>query len=189
MADVSGWSPDWDAMAVVGWVARTHGIRGEVIVNPETDFPEQRFRAGARFYVRRGGHLEHLDVSASRLHQGRPILVIDGIDSMTAAEALAGLELRVPDTDLEALEDGTYYRHQLVGCRVETVDGRAVGVVTAVSGPLERSHLVVHGDGGEVLVPLVAPICRVIEPATGRIVIDPPPGLLELNTTAGLRGA
>jgi 16S rRNA processing protein RimM len=189
MADASGLALDWNAMAVVGWVARTHGIRGEDIVNPETDFPEQRFRAGAVLYIRRDGRIDHLEVMGSRLHQGRPILAIDGIDSMTAAEALAGLELRVPDTELEALDDGTYYRHQLVGCRVETVEGQAVGIVTAVTGPIERSHLVVQGSGGEVLVPLVAPICRAIELTNGRIVIDPPPGLLELNTSAGLRGA
>ena len=172
---------DWDDYAVVGRIARTHGHRGQVIVNPETDFVESRFRVGAEFYARRDGRVGRMRVTTMRVHLGRPVIGLEGIDTMTDAEGLAGLELRVPTSDLQALPAGTFYRHDLVGCRVETVAGQAVGEVTAVQGDVGASRLVVGGEGGEILTPLVQPMCPVIDVAARRIVVDPPVGLLEVN--------
>jgi 16S rRNA processing protein RimM len=172
---------DWEAMALVGRIARAHGIRGQVIVNPETDFPDERFRPGAELFVRRGGTIETLTVTTARFHRERPVIGIAGVETMSAAEALAGQELRVPVEHLSALPPGTFYRHDLVGCRVDTRDGRFVGLVRDVEGTLTGSRLVVDGDAGEVLVPLVAAICTLVDPAAKRIVIDPPDGLIEAN--------
>ena len=84
-------------MAVVGRIARAHGIRGQVIVNPETDFPEERFRPGAELFVARGGRDRALTLTSGRFHRERPVVgLIAGVDTMNDAEALAGLELRVP---------------------------------------------------------------------------------------------
>ena len=172
---------DWDAMAVVGRIARAHGIRGQVIVNPETDFPEQRFHIGAELFIERGGQVETLTVTTARFHRERPVIGIAGVDTMDDADALAGRELRVPVDRLAALPSGTFYRHDLIGCRVETDDGRTVGLVIDVEGTLTGSRLVVDGSDGEVLIPLVAAICTDVDPAAKRIVIDPPDGLIEVN--------
>ena len=168
-------------MALVGRIARAHGIRGQVIVNPETDFPDERFRAGAELFIERGGRVESLTVTTARFHRARPVIGIAGVETMDDAEALSGRELRVPIDRLAALPPDTFYRHDLVGCRVETRDGRAVGVVRDVEGTLTGSRLVVDGPGGEVLIPMVAAICTAVEPAAKRIVIDPPDGLIEVN--------
>jgi 16S rRNA processing protein RimM len=170
-------------MAVVGRIARAHGIRGQVIVNLETDFPEERFQPGAELFVERGGQVQPVRIAAVRFQRERPVIAIDGIDTMDDAEALAGLELRVPIDRLAKLPEHTYYRHDLIGCRVETVDGREVGAVTAVEGDVGGSRLVIAGARGEVLIPMAADICRTIDPAGKRIVIAPPDGLLELNET------
>jgi 16S rRNA processing protein RimM len=106
---------------------------------------------------------------------------LGGVETVDDAEALAGHELRVPVERLAALPPGTYYRHDLIGCRVETTSGAAVGVVSDVEGTLAGSRLVVDGAAGEVLIPLAAEICPEIDPAGKRIVIDPPPGLVDLN--------
>ena len=171
----------WDGMAAVGRVARTHGNRGAVIVNPDTDFPEARFSEGRVFYVRRGDEVDALTVATVRFQAGRPILGFLEITTMTAAEALAGLELRVPEAELEALPPHTFYRHALVGCRVVTGAGVLIGRVAAVEGERESSRLVVDTPAGEILVPLALEICRRIDPEAGEIVIEPPEGLLELN--------
>ena len=168
-------------MALVGRIARAHGIRGQVIVNPETDFPDQRFRPGAELFVERGGRIDTLTVTTARFHRQRPVIGIAGVETMNDAEALAGQELRVPVDRLAALPPATFYRHDLIGCRVETRDGRAVGLVRDVEGTLTGSRLVVDGERGEVLIPLVAAICTEVNPAAKRIVIDPPEGLLEAN--------
>src|SRR5437870_13269065 len=110
---------NWDDMAVVGRIARPHGIRGQVILNVETDFPEERFQPGVVMFVSRAAAIDRLLLTGVRFQNGRPVVSIDGIDSMTAAQQLAGLELRVPSEQLAPLPAGTFYRHDLVGCGVE----------------------------------------------------------------------
>ncbi len=171
----------WDAMATVGRVARTHGRFGQVIVDPETDFPESRFRAGHVLWLRRGGRVESVTIAAVRFHRGRPIVGFREVGSMTEAEALAGAELRVPVEELTPLAAGQYYRHDLVGCRVATRAGETVGQVTRVEGGWHGSHLVVDRGGRELLVPLARAICVRIDPQAREIVIDPPEGLLDLE--------
>lgn len=170
-----------DEMAVVGRVARAHGNRGAVIVDPETDFPEARFRIGRALYVRRSGEILCLTIEAVRFQYGRPILSFGGVATMTEAEALAGVELLTPASDLEPLPDGTFYRHDLVGCRVVTAAGEPVGTVAGVEGERDSSRLVVRTSVGEVLVPLAHDICVRIDLGAREIAIDPPEGLLDLN--------
>jgi len=168
-------------MATIGWIARAHGIRGQVIVNPDTDFPAERFRPGAELFVERGGRVEALTVTSVRFQHARPVLGIAGVETMSEAETFAGCELRVPRDQLATLPAGTYYRHDLIGCRVETRDGAQVGVVKDVEGTLTASRLVVDGGAGEVLIPLAAPVCTSIDLDARRIIIEPPEGLLDLN--------
>lgn len=168
-------------MALVGRIARAHGLRGQVIVNVETDFPETRFRPGAELFVERGGKVEPLRVTTVRFQRDRPVIGVEGVETMNDAEALAGCELRVPVASLAELPAGTFYRHDLIGCRVETRDGAVVGLVSDVEGTLAGSRLVIDGAHGEVQIPLVKDICTTIDIGGKRIVIDPPEGLLELN--------
>jgi 16S rRNA processing protein RimM len=175
----------WNDMALVGRIARAHGLRGQVIVNLETDFPEERFQPGAELFVERAGRVEPLTITTVRFHRDRPVIGLRGVESMTEAEALAGLELRVPLNTLAPLPDGVFYRHDLIGCRVETTSGGTVGVVADVEGSMTGSRLVVDGTSGEVLIPLAAEICREIDPRAKRIVIDPPEGLIALNARSG----
>ena len=172
---------NWSEMAVVGRIARAHGIRGQVIVNLETDFPEERFRPGAELFIERNGVVETLRLTTVRFQHERPVMGIDGVGTMNDAEALVGHELRVPLEWLAPLPEGTFYRHDLIGCRVETMAGEPVGVVEDVEGTVAGSRLVVRGERGEVLVPLVHEICTSIDPAAKRIVVEPPDGLLDLN--------
>jgi len=172
---------NWAAMALVGRIARAHGLRGQVILNLETDFPEERFQPGAELFIERKGRVEPLTITSVRFQRERPVVGLGGVDTVDAAEALAGHELRVPVERLAALPAGTYYRHDLIGCRVETTTGAAIGVVSDVEGTLAGSRLVVDRGGREVLIPLAAEICPEIDPAGKRIVIDPPEGLVDLN--------
>ena len=172
-------------MAAVGRIARAHGIRGQVIVNSNTDFPGERFRPGAVVFIERDGVVQSLTVTSVRFHRQRPIIGIAGVETMSAAEVLAGRELRVPVAELAPLPGGTFYRHDLIGCVVETRTGRSVGLVEDVEGTPTGSRLVVAAEGGEVLIPLVSQICTTIDPVAKRIVVDPPEGLLDLNKRPG----
>jgi 16S rRNA processing protein RimM len=166
---------------LVGVVARTHGNRGEVILNSETDFPEERFHHGARLEGRgTDGRAVALEVETMRMHQGRPVVRFAGYESIGDAEALAGLELMADAAEASALPDGEYYHRDLIGCDVVTGDGAAIGRVTQVEGERGANRLVVKGRRGEVLIPLADEICQV-DLAGRRIVVTPPEGLLELN--------
>jgi len=171
----------WSSLVVVATVARPQGRRGEVIVAPATDFPDERFAPGSVVYARRGEAPEPLTITSSRAHDGRWVLGFEGIGSIEDAETLRGLELKVAEESLHQLEAGAYYVHDLVGCRVETTAGGNVGVVARVEFGAGGAALVVKDDDGEVMIPLVDAFCRSVDTAGKRIVVDPPPGLLELR--------
>jgi 16S rRNA processing protein RimM len=172
-----------DDLLLIGRVARAHGNRGQVIVNLETDFPDERFKVGQVVLVGAADRAAARRIESVRFHQGRPVVALEGIASMDDAEALAGAEVWLRESDVAPLPAGTFYRHDLVGCEVRDVRDVVVGRVTAVEGPLERSCLVVGGARGEVLIPLVGEICVRVEPSAGVIVVNPPEGLLDANET------
>jgi 16S rRNA processing protein RimM len=170
-----------DDLLLIGRIARAHGNKGQVIVNLDTDFPDERFTVGTRVLV--GSAAAPTTITSTRFHQGRAVIGLEGIGTIDEADALAGAELKVPASTLPALPDGTYYRHDLVGCDVQDTEGRLIGDVIRVEGPLEASRLIVKAPQGEVLIPLVADICIEIAPLERRIRVRAPEGLLELNVT------
>jgi 16S rRNA processing protein RimM len=181
--------PAWEDLVVVARVARPHGRRGEVILNLETTFPEQRFAPGNRVMVRRSVEAESLVVRSMWFMKARPVVGFDGIESIEDAETLAGRELRIPAGELTPLPPGMFYHHDLVGCVVETREGEHVGEVVAVEGSGEATRLVVGTPRGEELIPLVSEMCPVVDPVARRIVVAAPDGLLGLNETARSRRA
>jgi 16S rRNA processing protein RimM len=168
-------------MVLVGRIARPHGLRGQVVVNPETDFVEERFRPGERLWTQTGGREAALTIASARVQNGRPVIAFQGMSRLEDVESLAGLELRVPEETLRPLEPGRYYEHQLVGCIVETVEGIVLGPVVRVEGGPGGSRLAVDITGEEVLIPLAVAICVDIDVAAGRIRVEAPEGLLDLN--------
>jgi 16S rRNA processing protein RimM len=174
---------EWNDMVLVGRIARAHGIRGQVIIDPATDFPEERFKPGSILHVRRGDTIEPVTVESVRFHRGRPIIGLAGIATMNAAEALAGFELRVSVDALQPLPAGAYYHHDLIGCSVSTLGGESIGRVKGIEGEGTSSRLVVQRGAGDVLIPMVDGICMEIDVAGRRIVVEPPEGLLDVNVT------
>jgi 16S rRNA processing protein RimM len=175
---------DHEEFVLVGQIARTHGLRGDVYVISETDFPEERFAPGAQLLMRRGGEgdaMAPVRIEAVRFHNGRPIVRFEGLASIDQAETLGGATLWIRAASRAPLPDGHYYHDALIGCTVETVTGQAVGQVTRIDAFGSAPLLVVTDGRHEVLIPLAEAICVRIDPAARRIVIDPPEGLLEAN--------
>jgi 16S rRNA processing protein RimM len=170
---------------VVGRIGRPHGVRGEVTVEVRTDDPDLRFAPGSVLRTEPPGR-GPLTVAGSRWHREVLLLRLTGpdgveVESREAAETLRDTELHVPVDELPELEDpDTWYDHQLVGLRAELTDGTPLGEVTAVRHE-GAELLVVRREGGrELLVPFVASIVPTVDPAAGRVVVDPPEGLLDL---------
>ena len=166
----------------VGRIGRPHGIRGDVVVGVRTDEPELRFAKGSRLDtdpVARGP----LVVATSRWHSGELLVRFEGIADRDAAAELRGTWLTVDSSTLGPLDDPDEFRDgDLVGLTVRTADGTVVGTVDDVlhSG---QDVLVVRPAArpGEILIPFVKDIVPEVDVAAGLVVIDPPPGLLDLG--------
>ena len=163
---------------VVGRVGRPHGLRGEVTVDVRTDDPAQRFVPGSELTTEppdRGP----LKILVARWHSGRLLLSFDGYPDREAAEELRGTVLVVDSADLAPLADPEeFYDHDLIGLQVDTVAGEQVGVVADVLHH-GQDLLVVDGIGGaQILIPFVTAIVPEVDVASGRLIVDPPPGLL-----------
>jgi 16S rRNA processing protein RimM len=174
-------------MVLVGRLGRPHGLRGEVVILPETDFPEIRFAEGATVYARKGDVVIALEVEQSRVHAGRPLVGFRGIETIDAIEALGRGELKIPESALAPLPDGEYYWYQYIGAPVQTEAGEAVGTVVRVEPNGGSGMLVVQRGEEEVQIPLVPAMCPVLRPDL--IVVRPPDGLLDLNTPGPRRRA
>jgi 16S rRNA processing protein RimM len=175
----------WNDMATVGRVVRPHGNRGEVVVEPSTDFGAERFQIGAALYLRRAEDepLVVVHVRSSREHGGRWVVGLQGVESIDDAERLRGMELRIPAEALKDLAAGQHYVHDLVGCAVETTAGDVLGPVVDVQLDAGLPLLVVQGARAEILVPFTEAFCRRVDTAARVIAIAAPEGLLELNET------
>jgi 16S rRNA processing protein RimM len=174
-------------------ILRPWGRRGEVAAQILTDFPERL--ASLQCVLLCDGYNPPRSVSlrSSRLHLGQAILHFEGVDSISDAERLRGLEVQVPLSERVTLPPGRYYISDLIGCAVwehvaqdlpaclGTVrDVQGSGEVSSESAP-QAWHLVVEAPAGDVLIPLAAEICTQIDLAARRIEVHLPEGLRELN--------
>ena len=162
---------------VVGRLGRAHGVRGDLIVDVRTDEPERRFTDGTVFETPAG----RLTVSATREHSGRLLVSFAEVADRNAAERLRGVELRVEiPADTRPDDPDEYYDHQLVGLRVDDVEGRVVGTVAEVLHLPGQDVLAVRRpDRPEALVPFVAELVPSVDLADGRVVVAAVPGLLD----------
>lgn len=173
---------------LVGVIVRPHGLRGELVVEVRTDSPEERFVPGAELVALsavRGASVpvpKTLTVESSRPHSGRLLVRFVQAPDRDSAEALRGVRLLVTTADLPPTGNpDEFHVHQLEGLRAELADGSVVGTVREIA----------HGPGGELLVlarpelpdalvPFVTVIVPVVDLDGGRVVIDPPEGLLDI---------
>lgn len=167
-------------MLVVARIGRPHGLRGEVTVQVHTDDPGSRLVPGAAFPTDPPA-AGPLVLRSVRVHQGRYLLAFEGHEDRDAAEALRGTRLLVaPDTGED--DEDAWYEEDLLGLTAVTVDGTVVGEVSALHARDVQDLLEVRRpDGGTVLVPFVRELVPEVEPDAGRLVLDPPEGLLELG--------
>jgi 16S rRNA processing protein RimM len=169
-----------DDLISVARIARPQGLRGEVIADLLTDFPERFARLG-RVYVKcADGRLLLLDLENSRLHKGRVALKFTGFDSISGAEELRDARVLVSRDQLVELPEDTYYDFDLIGCEAVATGGQHLGHVEAVQNYGAAPLLVVRDGARELLIPLVLSICVEIDTGRKRIVVNPPEGLLDL---------
>ena len=116
------------------------------------------------------------------MHGDVLVFKFKGIDTISDAERLAGLDVTIPMEQRGPAPEGEYYQSDLVGCEVFDGEGRLLGVVEAWEKTGGTPNLAVRATGGrEILIPFAKSICRKIDVAAKRIEVSLPEGLEELN--------
>ena len=170
-----------EELVAVAKAVKVRGLKGEVVAELLTDFPE-RFEGLERLIaVRADGRRETLKLEEHWFQGGRVVFKFAGIDSIESASPLVGCELTVPEAERVELEEDEFYDWELEGCRVENVSGETVGTVRGVMHTTGANDLLVveSEEGREHLIPMVEEICVSVDITNKLIRIDAPEGLLE----------
>ncbi|WP_327584788.1 ribosome maturation factor RimM [Nonomuraea sp. NBC_00507] len=163
---------------VVGRIGRPHGVRGEVTVEVLTDEPERRFVVGTSIATDPADR-GPLVIIGRRWHKDILLIAFDGVTDRDVAEELRGTMLVIDSADVEPSDDpDEFHDHQLIGLAVETVAGDPVGEVTDVLHHGQDLLVVRRKGADEALIPFVKALVPEVDLEGGRLVVDPPEGLL-----------
>ena len=168
-----------EELVAIARIARPRGVKGEVVAEILTDFPERFESLDTVIAVVEGGKRSDLKIEKLWFQNARIVLKFDGIDSIEAAETLRGVEICVPESDAVELESDEFFDWQLAGCQVETIDGAQIGTVKELMRTGGTELLVVAGLGKEYLIPFAEAICVEVDVENKLIKVDPPEGLLD----------
>ncbi len=184
-------------LLVVGRVVSAQGLRGELRVNPLSDFPERFTRPGLRWLQARNGTPREVTLLSGRQLPGRELFVIrlEGVNDRSGAEALVGQELLVPAADRPKLARGEFHLLDLVGLEVRLLEeselegklqpGRVIGTVKdLIHAGNDLLEVEPAGGGAPLWIPFVEAIVPEVQLEAGWIGITPPPGLLDLGAAS-----
>jgi 16S rRNA processing protein RimM len=176
-----------DELLVVGRVVAAQGLRGELRVNPLSDFPERFTRPGKRWLQSSNNHQPAQEVTLINGRQlpGKELFVIrlDGINDRSSAEALVGQSFLVRSSDRPKLAPGEFHLMDLVGLEVRLLEsGARIGSVKdLIHAGNDLLEVDLEQGGAPLWIPFVEAIVPEVQLSEGWIGITPPPGLLELS--------
>ena len=172
---------DTTKLVCLGVVTAAHGVQGAVRIRSFTEAPEDIVRYGT---LTDETGTRSFDLRLVGTAKGVVIARIAGIDDRNQAEALRGLRLHLPRSALPQTEAEEYYHADLIGLEAVLGDGTPVGRVRAIHDFGAGDTLEVTRPGAPpVMVPFTRAVVPIVEPAVGRLVLDPPPGLLDETGT------
>jgi 16S rRNA processing protein RimM len=163
---------------VIGRIGRPHGVRGEVTVEVRTDEPELRFAEGASLVTDPAAR-GPLVIEARRWHKGVLLVAFAGFRDRSQAEELRGTMLVIDSSEVTPSEDpDEFHDHHLIGLTVETVSGEHVGEVADVLHHGQDLLVVRRSGQDDALIPFVKALVPEVDVKGGRLVVEPPEGLL-----------
>ena len=173
-----------DTWMIVGKLVSPHGLRGEIKINPKSDFPERFTQPGKRWLQKTKGHSPYeIELLSGRKLPGKEVFIVrfEGINNRTEAESLIGNNLLVPMSQRPKLAKGEFHLLDLVGLEARLgPDQTAIGTVTDLNSAGNDLLEIKLIEGRKVLIPLVKEIVPLIKVSEGWLLITPPKGLLEL---------
>jgi len=141
---------------VVGFLRRPHGIKGEILMDVHTDFPE-RLKTGLTVFV--GDEYQPMVIASRRPHAAAMLVRFRGIKTPEEAGLYRNTWVYVPSANRPELPEGEYYHHQLIGLNVITDENRDLGVLVDILETGANDVYVVRDtDGRETLLPAIPPV-------------------------------
>ena len=169
-----------EELVAIARTVRTRGLRGELVADVLTDFPQRFEETKTVFAIKADGARRELELENHWFQKNRVILKFAGYDSIEAAEILINCEICVPEAEAVALEEGEFFDWELIDCAVETVEGETLGRVKEVMRTGGTEILVVAAEEEkDYLIPFAEKICVEVDVESKLIRVDVPEGLLE----------
>lgn len=169
-----------DDFFYLGKILKTHGNKGQVLVQLDVDDPESYQELESVYLDLHGERIPFFISSVELKHNRKAVFSFQDFDNPDDAESLPGLEMYLPVTELPVLTGNRFYFHEITGYQVIDQHHGNIGVI---GGVLELPHQslfrIVNGDK-EILVPVVDEIIRKVDRNEKRLFIEAPPGLIEI---------
>lgn len=165
----------------VGKIVNTHGIRGEVRVISQTDFPEERYQPGAKLTLFRDKKAPlELTVAGHRQHKNFDLLTFEGYPNINDVEAFRDGILKVDKAATSQLPENEYYYHEIIGLEVIDENGTKMGKIKEILSPGANDVWVIQRKGQkDALIPYIESVVKEIDLTNGVVHVEIPEGLLD----------
>lgn len=166
----------------IGTISKPHGLRGEVRVMGDTDFPEERFAVGQTLYLDRNNGEESIPlvITSHRKNKQFELICFEGYENINDVEAWKGAALEVPGDQLGSLEEDEYYHHDILGCCVITEEDEELGEITDILSTGANDVWVVQGvRPKDILVPYIDDVVKEVDVEEKIVRIHVLEGMLE----------
>lgn len=166
----------------VGKIVNTHGIRGELRVVSNTDFPEDRFAKGEvlSIFDEKDNKVVDLTVQSGRQHKQFYLVIFEGHENINLVEKYKGMTLKVSEDQLFELEENEFYYHEIIGCEVVTEDGEIIGLVSEIYSPGANDVWGIKRNGKkDAMIPYIEDVVKNVDIENKKITIHVMEGLLD----------
>lgn len=165
---------------LLGYIIRTHGLKGELSIFLDVDYPEDYMELDSVF-VEIKGHLVPYIVTEIKIQQkGKAIVKLDTIDHIDQAQELVGASLFLPEDALDELDDGGFYYHEITGYTVVDRKLGRLGPIITVYTPNAQDLIAMDYEGDEILIPVVDEIVDKANHELKEVYVNLPEGLLDI---------
>ncbi len=171
---------DSEELISVGKIIGTHGIKGQLKLHSYSGNFESLRAARTAVLKTTDGMLRDVTIKSFNANSGKFIISLQGFDDIDQVKPLVGNELCLKRCHLPELSDDEYYWSDLIGLQVITDSGLQLGTIVDIFETGSSDIYVVRGENREYLIPAVGDVVKQVDLDSGKIIITPLEGLLDL---------
>lgn len=164
-------------------IVNTFGIRGEIKVISDTDFPEERFKEGEILTITQDDQpIQQVTVESARQHKGTYIIKLQEFNSVNDVEKFKNTWLSIQSSQQHELDDDEYYHHEIIGLNVYTTEAMLLGTIKEILALGSNDVWVVdraHNNKPDALIPFIKDVVKEVDLKSEKVVVELMEGLIE----------